>query len=338
MSIEYFNKILKYNKTDIQFYDGNEYNLTSLIYIPKYNNGRSKIPYKNKFQLEKLIDLNQLVDVHILKTYEDNTHDCLLLVHPSIIHLGYIFGYNLNITKLTQKDNKCIQVSKRQRIFKIQRLFNSIDLFLNDRSDFIKNHKIPEAFIKNKKTPYSEEDFENMFYILENINALFQPTKIKYKDWFLDKVKNHYEFKDIPYLLNPLHNYTSLNIFLRTLLKKENEYLETSPKLESLKKELESIKNIKSSAEGISKLTATNVIKKLEIDIKNQKDLIDELNSSEIFSKENILKLYLFIQLLVDKEEAIISFINDLINGKNEYIVIEDNKVIFKTEITKEID
>lgn len=311
MTIKISDKAIKYNPNLVlNAFSDYTANLSSMKYV--YNPGGNTKGIKSPlFQFGFCFEIEEL----ILKYKENDKY--YIDTHPYIEEIAPIFGYNLQ--SIVTLDENFADKTYRENKKKIYTLIGNIYEFAKNRYLTLTN-SLNEDFQKISPIKDNQEEF---LKILNYFIKTLPKKELLLNDYYYndDNLKNHDYIKtpdeNHKYILktSSIYNYQTLREELIKFVTRENEYYNY---FHDRKKIEEVLENTKKKAEEHSQVLAMGVgyqqsIKALNIVLKKYDDIIDYLNSSPFFTRENFAIMCIKIEPFIEKEKAVDNFIDKIL-------------------------
>lgn len=306
MTIKTSNKAIKYNPNLVlNAFSDYTANLSSMKYV--YNpNGNTKGIKSPLFQLGFCLEAEEL----ILKYKENNKY--YIDIHPYIEEIAPVFGHDLQ--SIVTFDESFADKTYRENKKKIYTLIGNIYEFVKNRYLTLTN-SINEDF--QKISSVEENNQEELLKILNYFIKTLPKKELSLHDYYYDnELKTPDENHKYILKTSSIYNYQTLREELIKFVTRENEYYDY---FHDRKKVEEVLENTKKKAEEHSQLLAMGIgyqqsIKALKIVLKKYDDIIDYLNSSPYFTRENFAIMCIKIEPFIEKEKAVDNFIDKIIN------------------------
>lgn len=291
----FFDKAISYTK-DMVEEDKEEHlckNLSTLLFV-----------YSKKFfELNNLIDLNKIIAI-----YSENGTKYEIMIQPDIQDMAYSFGYSLEnievstttelVQKLGEYKETCIK------------LLYDIETFYKNRTDVLMGKNI--RFL----SPYDGDKDKEILDLISNIQEILPSISRQVIDYEYGSTHIQSQILEDLYALS---NYELLRNFCKEYSKECKPFqIESIPDVIENLKEKSSLESKINSGdiEGTQYWEAQETISELEEDINYNKNIINAINTSPFYKREFFAMLYIALEDVVEKEEALNNFIFKIINNE----------------------
>lgn len=298
-----FEKAINYNIESISDY--NDYytsNLSSLTY--NLINKSFPLLMNYCFNIGKIISPTNAV---IIEKTETGTYT--ILTEPRLKKLAIAFDTNIEDTTVkTEEEAKKIKI---ETIRKIIKAINKLRDFVKERNDFLDGKKEGlydyPIFPKENKNELSE-----MILLL---NKTLPEKTLTFKDFFYKPGGLLGCFKD-EIKVPGIYSYISLREECAKIAKKTSDYYDYFPQLdETIKKREEYAKKLSETTDNKPLNAFFNKrIKQCDEKIEELTSILDKINELQMFNRETFAFIYIKLDKLIKKEEALNEFVNSIIN------------------------
>ena len=298
-----FKYALKYNIKHVKEYDENyTLNLSSLLYTPNEKQRQDIMNFNYIFDIKSLINPDDVI-ISIGKNNQNGINIYQVITHPYIVELGKAFGYDFSMKETTQEEILFeLHENAKDNVYL---LINKIRNFIIERNFLFTYEDI--SFISD----FTDKNNDELLKLLKLINKTFYKKDYEFHDYFPLK-SNKKITEKIP--LERIHNYQTLSDFCKKIVLRNKEYYDEHYNYETLisaKKVFE--QKFNETDKYVKRTVYKKHVMKLQREIENIDNIIDEINSSPLFSKETFSYLFILLSNYVEKEKAINNFIEKIL-------------------------